>query len=211
MNIHTFTVGPFAENTYLVTESSKALLFDPGFAQESELRDMKGKMEEDGAELLAVVLTHAHVDHVLGLKMVRDTFDVPVYLSDEDRYLWNNFSSQAAMFGLSVESFDFDPEPLREQENWKLGPFSLRLLYTPGHAPDHIALYSPGEGILIAGDTLFKQGIGRTDLYKGSMEVLSRSIRNKLYTLPDSTTVYPGHGPKTTIGEEKKSNPFVRG
>lgn len=211
MKIHTFTVGPFAENTYLVNESTKSLLIDPGFARDSELREVERTMEEEGAELLAVVLTHAHVDHVLGLKMVRDKFDVPVYLSDEDRHLWNNFPSQATMFGFSAESFDFDPEPLREQEDWKLGPFTFNLLYTPGHAPDHIALYSPREGILIAGDTLFKQGVGRTDLYKGSMEVLKRSIRNKLYTLPDSTTVYPGHGPSTTIGEEKTSNPFVRG
>ncbi len=211
MKIFPFTVGPFAENTYLLTESGKALLIDPGFADGSEMRDCTRRLEEEGAELLAVVLTHAHVDHVLGLRRVRERFDVPVYLSDEDRYLWDNFPSQASMFGFQVRPFEFEPEPLREQENWELGPFRFEVIHTPGHAPDHVSLYSEPEHLLVAGDTLFKNGIGRTDLYKGSMELLSRTIREKLYTLPEQTVVHPGHGPSTSIGEEKQSNPFVRG
>lgn len=211
MQIHSFSVGPFAENTYLLTEDSKALLIDPGFAQDHEFKVFQDTLSETGRDLMAVILTHAHVDHVLGLQRTKDRFDVPVYLNNSDRYLWNNFASQAQMFGLNAQGFSFSPEPLEEQKGWEIGPFEFDVLYTPGHSPDHVSLYSEQDDMVIAGDALFKQGIGRTDLYKGSFEVLEKSIRNQLYTLPDDTAVYPGHGPKTTIGYEKQNNPFVKG
>ncbi|MBN2733032.1 MAG: MBL fold metallo-hydrolase [Balneolaceae bacterium] len=211
MELHSFTVGPFAENTYLLINGADALLVDPGFNEPAELNAFQQKFEESPASLKAIILTHAHVDHVLGLQKALDQYDVPVYLNDTDRYLWNNFASQAQMFGFQAADFNFDPEPLPATENWTIGSFTFDNLYTPGHAPDHISLYHRESEILIAGDALFREGIGRTDLYKGSMEVLKKSIREKLYRLPDGTTVYPGHGPKTTIGHEKKANPFVRG
>lgn len=211
MQIHSFTVGPFAENTYLITENKKGLLIDPGFHEDHEFEALREKLSETGVELHAIVLTHAHVDHVLGLKVTKDHFDVPVYLNDSDHYLWNNFASQAQMFGFKAKPFTFEPLPLKEQKGWSTGPFSFDILYTPGHSPDHISLYQPEEGVVIAGDALFKQGIGRTDLYKGSFERLEKSIREELYELPDETEVYPGHGPKTSIGYEKENNPFVKG
>lgn len=209
MDIHSFTVGPFAENTYLLIRDQQAILVDPGFFEEHEFKAFRNKLEETGSEFLAVVLTHAHVDHVLGLQKVKDHYEVPVYLSDADRYLWNNYASQAQMFGFQAEPFNFEPEALGEQEGWTIGPFKFDLLYTPGHSPDHISLFDKDTGVLIAGDALFREGIGRTDLYKGNFKVLERSIKEQLYTLPDNTVVYPGHGPKTTIGHEKKQNPFV--
>lgn len=211
MQIHSFSVGPFAENTYLLTQEAKALLIDPGFAHNHEFEAFMDKLTETGAELMAVILTHAHVDHVLGLQITKDRFDVPVYLNNSDRYLWKNYASQAQMFGLQAQAFSFSPEPLEEQKGWEIGPFEFDVLYTPGHSPDHVSLYSEQDQMVIAGDALFKQGIGRTDLYKGSFELLEKSIRKQLYTLPDVTTVYPGHGPKTTIGYEKQNNPFVKG
>ena len=211
MQVFSFSVGPFAENTYLLTKDSKALLIDPGFAQDHEFEAFRDKLSEAGTQLIAVVLTHAHVDHVLGLQRTRDHFEVPVYLNNSDRYLWDNFASQAQMFGLQVQGFNFSPEPLEAQEGWKVGPFEFDVLYTPGHSPDHVSLYSEQDEMVIAGDALFKQGIGRTDLYKGSFQVLKKSIREQLYTLPDDTSVYPGHGPGTTIGYEKQNNPFVKG
>lgn len=210
MEIFSFTVGPFAENTYLLAQDEKTLLIDPGFFEEPEFQAFREKLDEIESKLLAVILTHAHVDHVLGLQKVKDYYEVPVYLSNADRYLWNNYVSQAGMFGFRAEGFDFDPEPLKEQEGWSIGPFVFDLLYTPGHSPDHISLYDKSEGVVIAGDALFKEGIGRTDLYKGDFQVLEKSIREQLYSLPDNTVVYPGHGPKTTIGYEKKHNPFVK-
>lgn len=210
MQLKQYTVGPFAENTYLLTEGNEALLIDPGFTEENEYETVKSHIQKENLELIAIVLTHAHVDHVLGVQKVLDDYDLPVYLSDKDRFLWDNFSSQAAMFGLQSNGFSFDPEPLKVQPDWKFGNFIFDIRYTPGHSPDHVSLYSKNEGIVIAGDALFKEGIGRTDLYKGDFKVLEKSIREQLYSLPDDTVVYPGHGPETTIGHEKRSNPFVK-
>lgn len=210
MDVIKFTVGPFAENTYLLTEGKQALIIDPGFFEDSEYQKAKTYLNDQNLELLAVILTHAHVDHVLGLQKVMDDFDIPVYLSDKDRYLWNNFGSQAAMFGFTSDGFSFEPEVLPITENWSLGNFSFDIRYTPGHAPDHLSLYSPSDDLVIAGDALFREGIGRTDLYKGDFKLLEQSIRDQLYSLPNDTEVYPGHGEKTTIGHEKKANPFVK-
>ncbi len=209
MHIHSFTVGPFSENTYLLTEGGKALVVDPGFFEEHEFEALRDKMKQEEVDPIGVLLTHAHVDHVLGLHRLLDHKDLPVYLSDRDRYLWNRFEPQARMFGFNVKGFDFEPEVLPAGGPWEVGPFRFEVLYTPGHAPDHVSLYREEEGVVIAGDALFRQGIGRTDLYKGDFKLLERSIREKLYTLPEDTEVYPGHGPKTTIGYEKKNNPFV--
>jgi len=210
MNLHSFTVGPFAENTYLLLNEGEALIVDPGFSDEEEYNKVKSRIEESGAELIAVILTHAHVDHVLGLSNVLNDQNVPVYLSDKDRYLWNNFDSQAAMFGFRASAFGFEPEVLPVRNDWQIGSFSFEVRYTPGHAPDHVSLYSSEDELVIAGDALFREGIGRTDLYEGNFELLEKSIREYLYTLPDDTSVYPGHGPATTIAHEKKSNPFVK-
>ncbi|MFN1834457.1 MBL fold metallo-hydrolase [Balneola sp. MJW-20] len=207
MKLKIFEVGPFAENTYLLENEDASVLVDPGFANETEYNTFKNALEN---ELIAVVLTHAHVDHILGLSRVLRDHDVPVYLSDKDYFLWENFESQSRMFGFNVAGFDFKPEILPADDIFEIGAFSFRCLYTPGHAPDHISLYLEEEELLLAGDALFKQSIGRTDLYKGDMDLLAKSIREKLYTLPDNTVVYPGHGPKTTIGDEKKTNPFVK-
>jgi glyoxylase-like metal-dependent hydrolase (beta-lactamase superfamily II) len=150
------------------------------------------------------------VDHVLGLSRVRNDFDVPVYLSNEDRFLWENFGSQAQMFGLNQTGFSFTPKNLPSEDIFSVGNFEWICLYTPGHSPDHVSLYFKDQQFVIAGDALFKESIGRTDLYKGDMSVLEQSIKEKLYTLPEEATVYPGHGPSTTIAHEKKNNAFVR-
>jgi len=196
------------ENTYLLSSDGNALVIDPGFAAESEYSAFRKKLK--GMEIGAVVLTHAHVDHILGLSRLLRDFDVPVYLSDADYYLWKNFAKQSAMFGMKTADFGFIPEVLPSDSSFELGPFNFRTLYTPGHSPDHISLYHQDGNFLIAGDVLFKESIGRTDLYKGDFELLERSIKEKLYILPDDTVVYPGHGEETSIGYEKKNNPFVR-
>ena len=147
----------------------------------------------------------------IGMPSVLDAFDVDVYLNHSDLNPWNNISQQAKMFGLQADNLDFTPAELPGSGSFSVGPFQMDLLYTPGHAPDHVSLYFKDKKMVIAGDTLFRQSVGRTDLYKGDSDLLKKSIKDKLYCLPDDTVVYPGHGPETTIGEEKKSNPFVRG
>ena len=210
MEIKSYTVGPFAENTYLISEEGSVILIDPGFFDPGEFQLFQNELKESGKILIAVLLTHAHVDHVLGLERVLKEFDVPVYLNHSDLNLWNNFPDQAMRFGFRAAGFDFTPKKLDEQKNFKIGPFTMDVLYTPGHSPDHVSLYFSENGILIAGDALFRESIGRTDLYKGDFDLLASSIREKLYTLPDDTKVFPGHGPSTTIAHEKKNNAFVK-
>ncbi|MDR9414738.1 MAG: MBL fold metallo-hydrolase [Gracilimonas sp.] len=207
MDIRKFEVGPFLENTYLLTNKDQHILIDPGFSTETEFRDFKQSLTGD---LQAIVLTHAHVDHVMGIDRTLLDFDIPVYLCEEERFLWDNFGSQAKMFGLNQGGFTFKPHSLPKEGNFEIGNFRFECLYTPGHSPDHISLYFEDEQALIAGDTLFKESIGRTDLYQGDFTILEKSIQEKLYVLPEQTTVYPGHGPTTTIGHEKKSNAFVK-
>ncbi len=209
MDIKIFEVGPFAENTYLLIQEDSAILIDPGFSNETEYQSFQSALKE--VTLDAIVLTHAHVDHVLGLQRVLKDYDVKVYVNTDDLFLWNNFGSQATMFGLNQVAFSFTPESLPKDEEFEVGGFKFECLYTPGHSPDHTSLYFKDEGFVIAGDALFNGSIGRTDLYQGSFEVLEQSIKEKLYTLPGNTKVYPGHGPVTTIEAEKENNPFVKG
>tara|TARA_R100001143_G_C3361305_1_gene136509 strand:- start:21841 stop:22476 length:636 start_codon:yes stop_codon:yes gene_type:complete len=211
MVLKSYTVGPFSQNTYLLSQKGEGLLIDPGFYDPTEYVQFKSDIKENKIKLLAVLLTHAHIDHVIGLDKVLADFNIPVYLNHSDLYLWNNFPNQAAMFGVRTAGFDFIPEPLPEMNGMKLGSFQFDVLYTPGHSPDHVSLYFKEKNLLIAGDVLFKQSIGRTDLYKGDFDILATSIRQKLYVLPNSTEVWPGHGPKTTIGFEKENNGFVKG
>jgi glyoxylase-like metal-dependent hydrolase (beta-lactamase superfamily II) len=210
MNVECFTVNPFQENTYLLTEGKNALLIDPGFATANEFRNVQNRLQEKNIELKAVLLTHAHIDHIYGLHRVLDYFDVPVYLSHSDLHLWENFYSQATLYGVPARPFDFTPNDYPENGIFDSFGFRLLVLPTPGHSPDHVSLYAENDGFVIAGDALFQGSIGRTDLYKGDFDELATSIKSKLYVLPDATRVLPGHGPETTIGYEKKNNPFVK-
>lgn len=211
MKIQKFEVGPFGENTYLLVQSGEAIIIDPGFSNDSEFQLFENALSASGAKLIAVVLTHAHVDHILGLPRLLEKYTLDVYLNHSDLYLWNRFPEQATMFGIQATKIDTEPKELPIKQDFTLGSFSMDIRYTPGHAPDHVSIYFESENVLIAGDALFKQSIGRTDLYKGDFDLLAESIKNELYTLPDETRVLPGHGPETTIGFEKKNNSFVTG
>lgn len=210
MQIKKFEVGPFMENTYLLSKEGAGIVVDPGFSNKSEFENFSSYLSREGIELKAVVLTHAHVDHVLGLQRLLKDFEIPVYLNTEDSFLWENFGNQATMFGLNQVGFSFTPEALPQSGIFEVAGFTFECLYTPGHSPDHTSLYFEKDNLVIAGDALFRESIGRTDLYKGDFAVLEQSIREKLYLLPEETIVYPGHGPETTIGHEKVNNPFVR-
>lgn len=209
IRIETFTVNPFSQNTFLLIRDRAALLVDAGFSRASELNEMIDALEEHKAVLKAVVITHAHIDHVMGLQRVLDRFEVPVYMSHADLHLWENTHKQAAFYGVDLKAFGFIPEPLPHDQLHEIAGFRFLSLFTPGHSPDHVALYFEEDGFVIAGDVLFNGSIGRTDLYKGDFDLLKKSIFEKIYTLPDATEVYCGHGPKTIVGHEKKFNPFV--
>lgn len=210
MNIKSFTVNAFSQNTYLIYENGRALLIDAGFEHASEFNQMTDFLGENKLELQAVLLTHAHIDHVLGLHRLLARYEVPVYLSHADLSLWENVAMQGQFFGVPMQKFDFIPERLPDNAAITLHGFDIQTLFTPGHSPDHLSFYVEAAGFVVAGDALFQGSIGRTDLYKGNFGQLEKSIREQLYTLPDKTLVYPGHGPRTMIAHEKKFNSFVK-
>jgi len=199
-------VGPFATNCYIVgSESNKeGMIIDPGAEAKKILKSIKDL--ELGIKF--IVLTHGHIDHIGALKEVKEATGAEVYLHSGDANFLQGRSS-STVFGLSY------PEPpppdrlLGGGDSIDIGDLHFLVLHTPGHSPGGICLL--GHGVVFCGDTLFNYGIGRTDIPPGSYSQLMNSIYTKLMILPDSTIVYPGHGPDTTIGTERRGNPFLRG
>ena len=201
----TLTNGAFAENCYLVADpdTGDAAIVDPG--EEAEL--FRARLAHEGWNLRAIWLTHAHVDHVAGVAAMRAA-GVDVWLHPADRKLYDGFPMQAAMFGLAAAAPPPPDRELAEGGSVRVGACAFRVVHTPGHTPGGVCFV--GHGIAFVGDTLFAGSIGRTDLPGGDLQALLASIYEKVFSLPDDTVVYAGHGPATTIGAEKKDNPFVK-
>ncbi len=207
---HTF--NPFQENTFLIYDETKeALVVDPGCYFPEEKERFKQLIASKGLNLKGVISTHSHLDHVFGNKYVMDTFNVGLTIHKEDLQTLKMLTRTAEMYG--IPNVEESPEPthfIAEGEQVKFGNSVLDVVFVPGHAPGHIAFISHEDQFVINGDCLFQGSIGRTDLPGGSMEQLLSSIRTKLFALPDNYIVYCGHGPSTTIGYEKKNNPFLK-
>jgi glyoxylase-like metal-dependent hydrolase (beta-lactamase superfamily II) len=204
--IVTLANGAFAENCYLVADATTgdAAIVDPG----EEADRFLARLGREGWTLRAIWLTHAHVDHVAGVAAVRAATGAPIWLHPADRRLYDRAADQARAFGLS---FDAPPAPdhaFAAGEAVAVGGLRFDVLHTPGHSPGGVCL--AGHGVVFVGDLLFAGSVGRTDLPGGDADTLLASIRNTLYALPDETVVYAGHGPATTLGAEKRSNPFAR-
>ena len=211
MKIKTFTFNPIQENTYLVyDESNEAVVIDAGCVSEIEKRALKNYIEDNELTLKRVLNTHLHFDHQFGNKFLFNTFGIKPEAGEEDEYLLENVISQTRSFGMAV---DEEAQPLggyiTDNQEIKFGNTTFKALHVPGHSPGSMAFYDEKEGVLFAGDVLFRASIARTDLPKGDYATLILSITNKLLPLPDSTVVYSGHGPATTIGFERKNNPFL--
>ena len=212
MKFTSFTVNPFQENTYLAWKGSDAVVFDPGFATSLEFSAFTTYLKDNSLNLKAILLTHSHIDHVMGLRQTKISFpDIPVFLHKEDLPMWENVGVTASMYGIPFQKFDFEPTWLTTESEIEFGELKFEIRFTPGHAPGHVVFFHSESQTLFAGDTLFEGSIGRTDLPLGNFSHLEESIKNRLYTLPEKTVVLPGHGNSTTIGKEKLSNPFVRG
>jgi glyoxylase-like metal-dependent hydrolase (beta-lactamase superfamily II) len=207
LQIKSFTVGPFAENPYLLTcsETNQALMIDPG----DEADVLWQAIVDAGVQLQAIVLTHAHLDHVGALTAIRERAQVPVYLHPADDELLAQVPWQGRMFGFQMAPIAPAERRLQHGDQLQLGTITLDVLHTPGHSPGCVCLYAVGEKTLIAGDTLFYRSVGRTDLPGSNSQQLVNSIHTHLWPLPDDVRVLAGHGPATTIGEEKRLNPFV--
>ncbi len=209
MILEMLTVSPFQENCYIVgdEESGAGAIVDPG----DEAARIAMAVEETGLEIGSIIVTHAHVDHVGAVVALVDEYSCPVLMHAEAEPMLKELPTQAMMMGMRFGRVPTVERYVEDDEVLEVGDLGLRSLYTPGHAPGHLAFYVENEGIVLSGDALFAGSIGRVDLPGGSMEVLMRSIEERLLTLPDETVVYSGHGPRTTIGNERTSNPFLQG
>jgi hydroxyacylglutathione hydrolase len=209
MILEMLTVGPFQENCYIIgdEESGVGAIVDPG----DEAARIAIAVEETGLEIGSIILTHAHVDHVGAVVALVDEHSCPVLMHAEAEPMLKELPTQAIMMGMRFGRVPTVDRYVQDDEVLEVGDLGLRSLYTPGHAPGHLAFYVEDEGLVLSGDALFAGSIGRVDLPGGSMEVLMRSIEERLLTLPDETVVYSGHGPRTTIGNERTSNPFLQG
>ncbi|RDC64670.1 MBL fold metallo-hydrolase [Adhaeribacter pallidiroseus] len=211
MIVTRFTFNAFAENTYVLHDETKAcLIVDPGCYDKSEQLLLSDFIKTQGLQVTRLINTHCHIDHVLGNKYVVDTYQVDFAIHEADLPTLRAQVVFAPRYGITNYEEQLPTHYLTENESVRFGNTELQVLFTPGHAPGHVVFYHEPSGQLIGGDVLFQRSIGRTDLPGGNYETLLKSIKTKLFPLPDATIVYPGHGPNTTIGEEKKHNPFLR-
>ena len=206
--IETFPVGPLQCNCTILADpvSREAVVIDPGDEPDRILREL----ESMKLKAVALLHTHALLDHSTGSRQVREATGAPIRLHPDDRPLYDALPEQAAFFGLQAQTPLPPDAPLANGELVRFGPFALTAIHTPGHTPGSMCFELPGDKpLLFSGDTLFRRSIGRTDLWGGDTEAILASIREKLFALPGDTTVVCGHGPETSIGEEKRLNPFA--
>jgi len=202
--IHTIVVGDLRTNCYILQSNNAAIIIDPGAEPERIvrfIRDIKVKPSQ-------IIVTHTHFDHVLGVDVVRAKLDIPFLIHHDDLSMLESMQSRVHQF----MGFEVPPPPrvdsyLKDRDVLTVGDETVQVLHTPGHSPGSISI--SGRGYVFTGDALFNQSIGRTDLPGGDLKTLIHSIRDRLFKLKDETIVYPGHGPETTIGDEKLANPFV--
>lgn len=209
MILETLTVGPFQENCYVIGDEAagEGALIDPG----DEAARIALAVERTNLEIGWIIITHAHIDHVGAVAALVDEYACPVLMHAEAEPMLGQLPTQAMMMGLRFGKVPAVDRHIEDDEVLQVGGLELKALYTPGHAPGHLAFYLESENLVLSGDALFAGGVGRTDLFGGDMELLLRSIDERLMTLPDETRVLPGHGPETTIGNERAHNPFLGG
>lgn len=201
MEILSFVTTPFMENCFVVKDEGEALVIDPGEATPEVMEAIAD------STVRTLVNTHGHIDHVGGNAQVVEATGAELICHRDAAPMLEHVAEQGSMFGIQVAQSPPPARFLEEGDTVEVGSVKLSVVYVPGHAPGHIALV--GEGFIIGGDVLFAGSIGRTDLPGGDFELLMRSIRDNFLTLPDDTIVYCGHGPSTTIGTERKTNPFL--
>ena len=202
-------LGPIQTNAYILSnDDGTCLIFDPG----SESGKLNAYIKENGLKPLAVLLTHAHFDHIGAVDNVRKKWNIPVYVhKNEAEWLTDPSLIGSALLTGQMITAEKAEHLIEEEGDLKIGSFTLRMLFTPGHSPGSVSYYAEEENLIVSGDVLFKGGIGRTDLPGGNQKVLMDSIHQKLLTLPEETLVLSGHGPETDIATEQEQNPFING
>jgi glyoxylase-like metal-dependent hydrolase (beta-lactamase superfamily II) len=207
IEIRRFSLGPMQTNCYLVgcEQTMEAAVIDPSWNGAG----IAAAAEEGGWLVTHILLTHSHFDHVGGLADLKEATKAPVYIHPDAVAMLANANMLGALFGMTIKSPPPPDEMLAPGQIIEVGQLKLHTLFTPGHAPGHVSFYLPEYGIVFDGDVLFRGSIGRHDFPDSDYETLMKSINEQLLTLPDETRVFSGHGPETTIGEERKHNPFL--
>lgn len=212
VSIQKFVFNPFQENTYVLSSANKECwIIDPGCYFEEEKEALQNFIDSNGLTPTRLLLTHCHIDHVIGIPFVHRTYDLLPEYHRLDIPTMAYASKSAELYG--IPNFEPSPEPehyLDESMMLKLDGHAFDILFVPGHAPGHIAFVNRADHYVLGGDVLFQRSIGRHDLPGGDLPTLIRSIKTQFLELPDEFTVYSGHGPETTIGSERKQNPFLQ-
>ena len=211
MNIKIFTFNQFFENTFIISDSTnECIIIDPGCYDKNEKQILQDYILSNNLVPTRLINTHCHIDHILGNNFVSKTWNLELEIHHKDIDLLKNSKNIADLYGfVNYENSPITNKFLVEGDIIEFGKSNLEVLFTPGHAPGHISLYSENENFIISGDVLFNNSIGRTDLPGGNYSTLIDTIRSKILCLDDSTVVYCGHGPSTTVGKERINNPFL--
>jgi hydroxyacylglutathione hydrolase len=210
ITLHTFVFNPFQENTFVLADSSgECIIIDAGCYSEEEKHHLTEFISSKNYRPVKLVNTHCHVDHLLGNAYLHATYQILLEAAQADEFLLENAVEHGSMFGFHVETPPAISRYLSEGEELIFGKSALKVIELPGHSPGSIGLFSPEQKFLIAGDVLFQGSIGRTDLPGGDFNTLINSIERKILPLGDEVTVWPGHGPSTSIGQERMHNPFL--
>lgn len=210
LKIKSFTLNPVQENTYLVfNEFRQCIIIDPGCYFDEERATIKDFIAQNNLQPAMLLNTHCHLDHVFGNKFIADTYQLTLQLHEKEKVVLSYAPTSGLMYNLPFDNYTGDFIVLKEGDKLNLGQDELLVIEAPGHSPGSICFYCAKQNFIIGGDVLFRGGIGRTDLPMGDHQALLKNIKTKLLVLPPETIVYSGHGPATTIGEEKLGNPFL--
>ena len=210
LKIKSFVFSPIQENTYLLyNEFNNCAIIDPGCYFDAEKEQLVGFIQKNGLLPQMLLNTHCHLDHVFGNKYIATTYGLTLQLHEKEKVVLDFAPASGLMYNMPFDNYVGEFIYLKEGDTITIGTDKLTIIEAPGHSPGHVCFYCAQQNFLIGGDVLFNRSIGRTDLPLGNHQTLINSIRQKLFVLPDETVVYSGHGPTTTIGEEKRENPFL--
>ena len=211
LKIRSFIFNPIQENTYIIyNEFKQCVIIDPGCYFDDEKEKIKHYIEENSLIPVMLLNTHCHLDHVFGNKFISETFQLTLQIHENEKQVLEFAPTSGLMYNMPFDNYSGDFILLKEGDKILLGEDELQIIEAPGHSPGSICFYCAKQHFLIGGDVLFKGGIGRTDLPLGDHDALINNIKNKLFALPDNTNVYSGHGSPTTIGDEKRNNPYLQ-
>ncbi|HAY89178.1 MAG TPA: MBL fold hydrolase [Bacteroidetes bacterium] len=209
-HVHQLTFGPFGENTYLISdEDGNTIVIDPGMYDAQENARMFEYLNSQKLTPVRLILTHAHLDHVFGVNWFHSQYGLTPEVNAKDKVVYDSAQAVAMQYGLQMDKLVAPEVGLAAESSFRFGDVTFEIRFAPGHSPGSVCFYNSAENYVIAGDVLFQGSIGRTDLPGGDMDTLLSSIRSQLLTMPDEVIVYSGHGPLTTVGQERVSNPYL--